>query len=379
MTTEEFMTAFFKNTKFFVACALISFCGSAFALPGFTPSISDVSGEYVYFCDTTFYRSSYIGFLTYDNSTFAARYFAPKDEKAKLPAKSVEIYITVNPDSDHLEITGEKIGAAGPEDTEIVNYLHDIMYELSARRIKAGNVEPVRADGKSGFLRDGAVKKNEDFMQFGGRVTVFYDALIPLFNIKLIEDAAGKNVFYAVAAGRLRSSSDRSFADFTGFPEKYADNRHVFKKTVGGKTEYALSDGQSVTLDKNWTQQMENVWSCKDAAILSAGMINHAAKDSDADSDGIPFGMIRQLLLSMDGAYINLPDSKISYSADSCSIESILFQPENGSVTKNFKTLTKKDDGFYLFTMSVYYNIYAKHKIYFDTVKNSYFVNMSLK
>ncbi len=80
------MTAFFKNTKFFVACALISFCGSAFALPGFTPSISDVSGEYVYFCDTTFYRSSYICFLTYDNSTFAARYFAPKDEKAKLPA-----------------------------------------------------------------------------------------------------------------------------------------------------------------------------------------------------------------------------------------------------------------------------------------------------
>ena len=204
-------------------------------------------------------------------------------------------------------------------------------------------------------------------------------AIAKQHNLKLIEDAAGKNVFYAVSAGRLRSSSDRSFADFTGFPEKYADNRHVFKKTAGGKTEYALSDGQRITLDKNWTQQMENVWSCKDAAILSAGMINYAAQNSAANTDGIPFSMIRQLLLSMDGAYINLPDSKIFYSADSCSVESILFQPENGTVTKNFKTLTKKDDGFYLFTMSVYYNIYAKYKTYFDTVKNSYFVNMSLR
>ena len=366
------MTAFFKNTKFFVACALISFCGSAFALPGFTTSISDVSGEYVYFCDTTFYRSSYIGFLTYDNSTFAARYFAPKDEKAKLPAKSVEVYITVNPDSDHLEITGEKIGAVSPEDTEIVNYLHDIMYELSARRKKAGTVEPFLSGGKNGFLRDGAIKKKEDFMQFGGRVTVYYDALLPLFNIKLIEDAAGKNVFYAVAAGRLRSSSDRSFMDFTGFPEKYADNRHVFKKTAGKKMNCTLSDGQRVTLDTNWTQQMENVWTCKDAAFLSAGTINQAAGGTAAMADGIPFTMARQLLLSMDGSYINLTDVKIAYTTAACTVESIVFQPTAGSVTKNFKTLTSKEGGFYVFTMSVFYNIYAKHKTYFDAVKDSY-------
>lgn len=376
------MSAFLKVSKVFAAFFPAVLCSAAFALPGFTPSIADVSGEYVYFCDKTFYRDSYIGFLAYDAGTFAARYFSPKDEKTKLPAKSVEIYVTVNPDSDHLEITGEKIGAAAPDDTEIVNYLHDIMYELSARRIKAGAVEPVISAGKGGFLREGAIKKNEDFMQFGGNVTVFYDALIPLFNIKLIEDAAGKNVFYAVAAGRLRSSEDRSFADFAGFPAKYADNRHVFKKSSGDKTEYTISDGQSITLDKNWTQQMANVWSCKDAAVLSAGIINSSASSAvgkDADKGGIPFATVRQLLLSMDGAYINLPDVKISYSADSCSVESILFQPETGNVTKNFKTLTQRDGGFYLFTMSVFYNIYAKHKAYFDLVKNSYSVNMGIR
>ena len=366
------MTALLKNTKMVAAGVLFAVCGAAFALPGFTPSIADVSGEYVYFCDKTFYRTSYIGFLMYDEGTFAARYFAPSDDKAKLPAKSVEIYVTLNPKSDHLEITGEKIGAVSPEDTEIVNYLHDIMYELSARRKKAGTVEPLLSGGKNDFLRDGAIKKKEDFMQFGGRVTVYYDALIPLFNIKLIEDAAGKNVFYAVAAGRLRSSSDRSFTDFTGFPEKYADNRHVFKKTAGKKMNCTLSDGQRVTLDTNWTQQMENVWTCKDAAFLSAGTINQAVGGTAGMTDGIPFAMARQLLLSMDGAYINLSDAKLAYTADSCTVESIILLPETGNVTKNFKILTSKEGGFYGFTMSVFYNIYAKHKAYFDAVKDSY-------
>ncbi|MGP1459777.1 MAG: hypothetical protein ACTTKL_10805 [Treponema sp.] len=369
------MTAFFKNTKIFAVGALVSLCGVVFALPGFTPSIPDSSGEYVYFCDTTFYRTSYVGFLAYDERTFAARYFAPKDDKAKLPAKSIEIYVTINPDAAHLEITGEKIGSGvGPDDTEIVNYLHDLMYELSARRIKAGNVEPLRIDGQNGFLRSGAVKKNEDFMQFGGRVTVYYDALIPLFNIKLIEDAAGKNAFYAVAAGRLLTSSDRSFSDFAGFPAKYADNRHVFKKSKGEKIECDLPDGRSVTLDKNWTQRMENLWACKDAAILSAGAFNQTADSAAAKTDGIPFGMVRQLLLSTDGMYINLSEAKIAYTVDSCAVELITFQPETGSVMKNFKTLSQKDGGLYLFAMSVFYNIYSKNKTYFDAVRKSYAV-----
>ena len=36
------------------------------------------------------------------------------------------------------------------------------------------------------------------------------------------------------------------------------------------------------------------------------------------------------------------------------------------------KMLTSKEGGFYGFTMSVFYNIYAKHKTYFDAVKDSY-------
>ena len=54
----------------------------------------------------------YIGFLMYDEKTYAARYYAPFDPKKSSPEMNVRVYVTLDPDAGHIELTGEKIISA---------------------------------------------------------------------------------------------------------------------------------------------------------------------------------------------------------------------------------------------------------------------------
>ena len=87
-----------KKTLLFPALAVLTALRLS-ALPGFSPSISDVPGEFVYYQDKTFERESYIGFLMYDEKTYAARYYAPFDPKKSAPEMNVRVYVTLDPDA----------------------------------------------------------------------------------------------------------------------------------------------------------------------------------------------------------------------------------------------------------------------------------------
>ena len=191
-----------------IACAALFLCmRTANALPGFTPYIEDASGEYVYYEDKTFTRKSYVGFLRYDEATYAARYYSPKTDKdAPL---SVMIFVTLDPASDHMEITGEKqIASGSPRDGEIVNYLEDMMYTLNAHRIKVGSI-----------VRERERIVPDDILQFGGKVVVEYDYLIPLFNVARIAKGSDMSILFdVVSVGKLASSSEAAFSNFRGFP-----------------------------------------------------------------------------------------------------------------------------------------------------------------
>ncbi|MDE5898282.1 MAG: hypothetical protein K2H09_03330 [Treponemataceae bacterium] len=364
-------------------------CAAAlFALPGFSPLVSDMSGEYVYYRDNTFGRESYIGFLMYDEGTYAARYAAPAVAAKKLPAQSVEILITIDAGLPHFEMTGERIvSPPSADDREIINYLHTLMYEFHARRVKAGAVDEsnvvFRKNGN--FLRSGLALA-EDFAQFGGDVTVIYDYLVPIFNIKAVERKPGRPDFYVVTAGRLASSEDTAFDDFFGFPARYNDNRHVFQKPRGRGTEaVVMPDGQRFELDSRWSQSMENLWLCGDAALLSAGSISGLTlpksngTSGPAALDAFPFVepfLLRQMLLSSGSSYVNwssLVLSGLENAERSCLISAVFYQPKSGNITQSARVLTPAgSDGYYFLTMTVFYNIYTKNKNYFEAILKSY-------
>ena len=93
--------------KFFLILTFFALSFAVHALPGFTPYIQELPGQYVYYEDKTFARKSYFGILQFDEKSFAARYYAPADERDKKPETDVEIYFTIDPKADHMELTGE--------------------------------------------------------------------------------------------------------------------------------------------------------------------------------------------------------------------------------------------------------------------------------
>ncbi len=368
----------------FTVFALLFSFASAFAIPCFEPYVKDISGEYVYYQDKTFKRESYIGFLTYDESTYEVRYFAPGDSKKSIPEKEIRIFFTLNPKSENLELTGERIASLiSQDDTEIVNYMHDMIYELSSRRKRAGKIEPGKtASGGVDFLHTG-IRIDEDFPQFGGSVTVIYDFLVPIFNIKLIESNSAEPQLFVVTAGKISSTTDSAFDSFKGFPEKYSDKKHSLKLNKKAKPKtYSFEGGKSVVLDENWNQSMENLWLLGESALISIGTIPENSEIRGESSMAVPPFILRQLLLSNSISYSDWKNIRIEnyekyirneFSENfRCSVTALVYQPTTLNLTRNIKIITKKEKGYDFFTMTAFEEVYRKNERYFNNIVKAY-------
>lgn len=337
-----------------------------FALPGVNQYIKDTSGEYVYYCDSSFKRKSFVGFLYYDEGTYAVRYYSPafSDNGNLLPAKNIELLISMDPTKDYVLLTGERIlTSISQEDTDIVNYMHDLIYELTSRRQKAGLIQK-------------EISIEQNYAQFGGITTISFDPLIPLFNIKSIAQSDGTIVFQPISAGMLVSSEDKSFSNFTGFPSDLSDKAHStsFSKH-SKKIEYTYSTDsnieQSIKLDSQWKKSMDNLFLLGDSAILTMNII---AQPADTDS---LFGekLIRKITLGTQNAYPDWTKLTITKNDSAVSITNTYFQPTSGSITKDFKILTKIDDKNYaLFTLTIFAGAYSKNIDYFTKIIKNYSV-----
>lgn len=345
-----------------------------FALPGFTPYLPDNSGDYVFYRDNSFERESYIGFLTYDEETYQMRYYAPTDKTNFLPEKNIQILFTVNPDKNNLELTGEKIISSitpNTEDVDIVNYMHDLFYEMSSRRNKADPVTP----SEEGYVSnknfwDNGLWINQDFVQFGGQVSLVFDPLIPLFNLKRIVDVEGNDIFSAVTFGTLASSIDSSFDDFKGVTsKKIIKEKGIAIDQKAKSIDYTYS-GKKIKLDTNWSQSMENLWLLGDTALVSANVIPAYEELGDKYDDFV----IRRIIRSSQDSFVELPGINIKQDKNGYTITSTIYQHKTDNIVKNFKVLRKMNNGSYnLVLLTVFQKDYASNKKYFDDLvsKNS--------
>ena len=333
---------------------------ASFALPGFTSFIPDASGEYVYYRDSSFTRESYIGILIYDEGTLQIRYIAPQDDTTMLPEKEIAILLTIDPKADVWTMTGEKIISTilpDTDDTDIVNYLHDILYEFSARRIKAGDVE------SSKLLID------QDYAQFGGNVTINFDARVPAFNIRTITDEKGNKVFDCISIGIVKSNEDKSFSDFKGI---YSVKPAVQKETkAAAKAKIYKFEKRSVTLDENWEQKMENFWTLGNESLVTMSVLPKVSENKTLNDLYVQ----RKLLESSEGSYTDYQNCEITIpkGKDSYKITSTSYFPENDTTVCITKLLTRNENGgFDYFSISTYQSAYLKSPSYFDKIIRSY-------
>lgn len=345
-----------KKTGLILALAL-SLCGLAFSsVPGMVQYIPDASGEFVYYQDKTFTRDSIVGFLFYNDSTYAVRYYAPADKKQSLVEKDITVYFSVNPDAGYLELTGENIvGASTQDDVEIVNYLHDLFYELSSRAAKA-------------ILMDGStVSSKQDYAQFGGNVTIVFNPLVPIFNIEAIKASDGKYLLQLQTVGGLSSSSDKSFSSYKRIDGLPKDKTRNFKNDKKAKKQKVSALGINLNLDSQWTQKAEGVWALGDYAMLMVGSMGNA--DLAANTSDTTWDLLqRSWCKGSDGSYCLWQHKKVERSKDRLSIMNVFYEPDTASVTRDFKVTKKTKDGYTVMILTVFDDVYQKNKSYFDAI-----------
>lgn len=332
---------------------------SLWSMPGFESYFPDASGEYVYYQDNTFLRESYLGILYYNESTLQVRYYSPADTKKKLPENDISILFSINPDSPHWEMTGERILSTitpNSDDVTIVNYLHDMLYEFSAHRILVNN------------LNDRDIEIPQEFPQFGGNVLINYDCTIPIFNIKEIKSLDGQTKLKICTTGRLIDNSDHSFDEFKGFPiETYKKGRKHYKKSE--PVEYVFNN-QSILLDERWQNPMDNFWTLDNDSIISMGTLPPVNKDKKIAENFL----LRKMIQSTESSFVNFDTLEIDSTNKGITIKSEIYQPNTGKTVINYKFLTYKDDSDYIdfFSIATFKQPWLDNIKYYEEIIESY-------
>ena len=334
----------------------------SFALPAVSPFVPDFSGQFVYYRDLSFERESYIGVVYYDESTYGFRYYAPAvaDKKNPKPEKNIHILFKIDAEKENLELTGERIlSAVTPEDTDLVNYIHDFFYEMTKRRQNAGDF----SEPKSEY---------QDYEQFGGKVTLYFDPLIPIFNLEKIVSVDKKTVLQIITAGQLVSAEDESFAKFTGIAEKFKDKNHKFKKDKKAKTlevSYKASENSAelkAKLDSSWSAAAENFYTLNNVAIFTVNEVTSPMENQIAV-------LKRRLVLGNKMVYPNWQSQKIEKKQNGTLFTQISYHAESNSYTYDFKFIREIDSKTVgLFTLTVFAGAYTSNKKYFDTILASF-------
>jgi hypothetical protein len=316
--------------KTLLTLIIFTLATTLFALPGFTSFVPDTAGEYVWYRDNSFARESYVGLLNYDDTSYQIRYYAPASRTLGQPAKDIALLFTVNPESDFFDMTGEKIiseiDAASEDDLDILNYLHDILYEFSARRIKAGEIAAT------------PVSLSQEYEQFGGKVTINFDSLIPLFNIKNIKAPDGSLLFSCVTFGRIISGEDTSFEDFHGLLAAKPYHAPSKKKIKGKSAKFTTQDGQEITLDTNWQSAADNMWMFGEEAFLTIATIPVYFEDKALND----LFVLRRITESTGGSYTDFENIEISVDSKKyiTKVTARSSQPENNRIVYVIKELT---------------------------------------
>ena len=331
-----------KKKTIFISLFLI-FAVFCFAIPGVETPLPMSYGEFVYYKDYTFPIEScpsgvYIGFLQYDEETLAVRYYT---ESPKEGAEDITLYITMDKEKNYVDMTGEKIvGDITSADTETLNYLHDLIYEFAARRKRINN---------SSFMSTYRVP--QEYVQFGGNVTMVYDYYVPVFNLNRILSEEGTVLFEAYAIGKISSSEDTSFQDFKGFknlPDLNAKDKQI-------------------DLSNQWTIYADDMQMLGEDALWFKMYLN--TESSLDDEENWFQSLVYTTFLSSDDMIIYAPSIYVSEFGNISKLKYLVYSKEDDIYALNFEVYTEETStSLRMDSVSIFGDFYYENKSYFDSL-----------
>ncbi|MCR4789648.1 MAG: hypothetical protein K5839_01060 [Treponemataceae bacterium] len=334
--------------KFIFICLISLLSFSAFALPGIKEYIPTENGQYVYYKDNTSDEETYIGFLYYDEEKISIRKFCLDIDGDILT--STQVFFSMDPKADHIELTGEKLpDDVSQEDVEDINYIHNMLYELSAIRKHSNDIAKEKKN----------LTKTQDFQLFGGQVQISYDFSIPVFNIESISDISGKVLFQAVTMGSLTSSQDKSFDEFAGF----SDLTQNYKEKKLSKKDLKEFNWQTLA-----TSEQGQIKALGNDAIMTCLNSKYGDSFKNKSYSARDYAM-RSFRLSSGKAYAYLPDSKIKAKGNKIIFNYKVYTPdEKNKFTRFIKIIELNDDSYDLTIISVFEKFYQENRQYFNTL-----------
>lgn len=353
--------------KRFLLIFLLAFgLSQAFSLVGFNAAQPDFAGDFVYYRDYTFKTETYIGVLYYDDATYALRYYSPSNEKEELPTKDIMILFSIEPNNPKLTFTGEKIiGEVTDNDVDTVNYIHDMFYEFTSHRQKASTVSSHTIFGdKTNVIQ-------QDFAQFGGAVEVYYNKIVPVFNIYAIKSLKGEDRLSLICIGTLSSSSDESFSKFTGIKDMGKSPKAQKIKPKKNTRDFTYNEvevSQTLSLDPLWQKLSDNVCTLtidnkQNVLVLLVSNFEESVATYCMDA------LCRSLLQSSDNCYTDIQNSRLFIDKNQTNIDcQIADYNENRLIRSITKIIEFSPTCVAIVNLTVDNAIYEANKKYFTAI-----------
>lgn len=154
----------------------------------------------------------------------------------------------------------------------------------------------------------------QDFPQFGGGVTLYFNKIIPIFNLYCIKDAKNQNLLETVCLGTLESSDDKSFENFFGFDyqEQNTKTQKIKKAKKQAPASFDCSLAftkdvikQNVTLDEKWQKIADGVFSLtQEGGTATLSLL--ATQFEPSVAQFCTDALFRSLLQSSAGVYTDM-------------------------------------------------------------------------
>ena len=160
-----------------------------------------------------------------------------------------------------------------------------------------------------------------------------------LFNIKSIKNKQDGNIaFTCVTYGRIINAQDTSFEDFKGLLPSKPYHAPTVKKVKGKSKKFTTQDGQTITLDSNWEQKMDNLWMFGEEASISIATIPGYFEDNDLNT----LFVLRRITESTSGSYTDIENMELSKDPKKyiTEVTAHISQPDNNKVVYVIKEIT---------------------------------------
>ncbi|HNQ96910.1 MAG TPA: hypothetical protein PKH81_02355 [Treponemataceae bacterium] len=325
-------------------------------------------GEWVLYRDYSWKDPTWVGFMYYDDSAWAALLVTP----ATGTRVSI-LFRTENADGTMILLGQRNLGSPTPDDTLPINYLMGLLPDLHAWRYEAlsSSAKKDRGahKGRSSLLPPAMVSRR-DIRSFGGAVSLLWKPEIAAFNLDSITASDGSPRLRLALQGRISSGSDNDFFTLEPPTDQAVQTRPAADITLqpSKNREKRVVDGVTLSLDSSWTMIADNTFFMGNEAMLIVDTLD--VRLMGLASVNLPLEMLRLFSRSGKDAVMDVSSHALSGSAKRFRIESVVRDRQTGRVNRDIKVCIPQSDGAKcaLVSLSVSDDFYQANKKYFESL-----------